>query len=111
MLGGYSQGAMVASELAFRTDVRIDGLVLLSGTLVDETSWEHEFHTRRGTPVFISHGRSDPILPFEVADRFRSKLEAAGVRVTWVPFDGGHEIPAMVVNELNKFIASLRLAN
>lgn len=94
LLGGYSQGAMVASEVAFRTDLRIDGLVLLSGALVDETSWERQFHTRRGTPIFLSHGRSDPILPFEVADRFRSKLEAAGVRVTWVPFDGGHEIPA-----------------
>ena len=111
MLGGYSQGAMVASEVAFQSDLEIAGLVLLSGTLVDEGSWERQFHTRRGTPVFLSHGRSDPVLPFEVADRFRSKLEAAGVRVTWVPFDGGHEIPATVVSELNKFIASLRLAN
>ena len=111
MLGGYSQGAMVASEVAFQTDLEIAGLVLLSGTLVDEGSWERQFHTRRGTPMFLSHGRSDPVLPFEVADRFRSKLEAAGVRVTWVPFEGGHEIPASVVSELNKFIASLRLTN
>ena len=73
MLGGYSQGAMVASEVAFQTDLEIAGLVLLSGTLVDEAAWERQFHTRRGAPVFLSHGRSDPVLPFEVADRFRSK--------------------------------------
>jgi phospholipase/carboxylesterase len=111
ILGGFSQGAMVASEVAFRTDLRLDALVLLSGTLVDEASWEREFHKRRRTPVFLSHGRSDPVLPFEVAERFRSKLDAAGVRVTWVPFDGGHEMPATVINRLNEFIAALRLTN
>lgn len=109
ILGGFSQGAMVASEVAFRTDLPLDALVLLSGTLVDEASWEREFHKRRGMPVFLSHGLSDPILSFEVAERFRSKLEAAGVRVTWVPFDGGHEMPAAVINRLNEFIAALRL--
>ena len=107
LLGGYSQGAMVASEVAFRTDARIDALILLSGTLVDEASWEREFASRRALPVFMSHGRADPILPFAIADRFRVKLAAAGVRVTWVPFDGGHEIPAAVVGRLNQFLAEL----
>jgi phospholipase/carboxylesterase len=106
-LGGYSQGAMVASELAFRTDTRVDALILLSGTLVDEASWEREFAKRRELPVFMSHGRSDPVLPFDIADRFRSKLQAAGLRVTWVPFDGGHEIPSVVVQRLNDFLAKL----
>jgi phospholipase/carboxylesterase len=110
VLGGYSQGAMVASEVAFRSDVELRALVLLSGTLVDEASWERHFDRRRGTPVFLSHGRADRTLPFAAAERFRSKLEAAGVKVTWVPFDGGHEIPAMVVIELNRFIDGLQLA-
>ena len=44
------------------------------------------------------------------AERFRSKLDAAGVKVTWSPFDGGHEIPATVVIALNKFIEGLPLA-
>lgn len=107
LLGGYSQGAMVASEVAFRTNAPVDALVLLSGTTVDEASWEREFSSRRGLPVFMSHGRSDQVLPFDIADRYRSKLEAAGVRVTWIPFDGGHEIPAVVVQRLNEFIEKL----
>jgi phospholipase/carboxylesterase len=107
LLGGYSQGAMVASEVTFRTNARLDALILLSGTLVDEASWEREFPRRRGLPVFVSHGRSDAVLPFDIADRFQSKLRAAGLRVTWVPFDGGHEIPALAVQRLNEFIAEL----
>ena len=101
---------MVASEVAFRSDVELRALVLLSGTPVDEASWERHFDRRRGTPVFMSHGRADGTLPFAVAERFRSKLEAAGVKVTWCPFDGGHEIPATVVIALNRFIDGLQLA-
>ena len=110
VLGGYSQGAMVASEVAFRSDVELRALVLLSGTPVDEASWARHFDRRRGTPVFLSHGRADRTLPFAAAERFRSKLEAAGVKVMWCPFDGGHEIPATVVIELNRFIDGLLLA-
>jgi phospholipase/carboxylesterase len=100
---------MVASEVAFRSRVPLAGLVILSGTLVDEHSWESRFGDRRGLPVFLAHGRQDRTLPFDAADRFRQKLGAAGLQVTWCPFDGGHEIPATVVIALNDFLARLQV--
>ncbi|HEX9365864.1 MAG TPA: alpha/beta fold hydrolase [Vicinamibacterales bacterium] len=109
VLGGYSQGAMVASEVAFGSRVPLSALVILSGALVDERSWESQFNERRGLPVFLAHGRRDRTLPFDAADRFRQKLEAAGLQVTWCPFDGGHDIPAAVVIALNDFLDRLHL--
>jgi phospholipase/carboxylesterase len=109
ILGGYSQGAMVAAEVAFESDERLAGLVLLSGTFVDELRWRERLSRRRGLPVFISHGRDDRTLPFAVAERLRDTLVAAGAEVTWCPFDGGHEVPAVVVAELNDFIKRLTL--
>ena len=38
---------------------------------------------------------------------FATELEEAGMNVKWVPFDGGHEIPAMVVVALNHFLGDL----
>jgi phospholipase/carboxylesterase len=90
--------------------VRLAALVVLSGTLVDEPSWENHFRQRRGLPVFVSHGRRDTVLSFEIADRFRQKLEAAGLQVTWCPFEAGHEIPAVVVVALNEFIERLQVS-
>jgi phospholipase/carboxylesterase len=107
ILGGFSQGAMVAGQVAFMSDQQIAALVMLSGTIVDESSWEKQFSRRRGLPVFLSHGRKDTMLPFTVADRLHSKLVAAGLDVTWHPFDGGHETPEEVVIELNRFIEHL----
>jgi phospholipase/carboxylesterase len=105
VLGGFSQGAMVASDLAFTTDDDVAALVLLSGTPVDEATWRRGFARRRGLRVFISHGRADQILPFAAAERFQRELADAGLAVTWVPFDGGHEIPGQVVAALNAFLA------
>jgi phospholipase/carboxylesterase len=104
VLGGFSQGAMVAAEIAFTSDQPLAALVLLSGTAVDESKWERGLARRRGLPVFISHGRRDDILSFAIAERLRTKLAAAGMRVTWAPFDGGHEIPEATVVSLNSFL-------
>jgi phospholipase/carboxylesterase len=109
ILGGFSQGAMVAAEITFRSDEPLTALVLLSGSTVDEAGWQQGLAARRGLPVFVSHGQTDVILPFAVADRFRQNLQRAGLQVTWVPFPGGHEIPAEVVVALNQFLGRLPL--
>ncbi len=83
--------------------------MLIGGTTVNEAAWVERFPGRRSLPIFIAHGRNDGVLPFAIADRFRTKLQAAGMDVTWVPFDGGHEIPASVVEALNAFLAGLPL--
>lgn len=111
VLGGFSQGAMVASEVAFRSHAPLSALVILSGTLVDEASWRRQLDERRGLPVFLAHGRQDSTLPFAAADRLRQELEAAGLQVTWCPFDGGHEVPATVVIALNEFLDRLHLGS
>jgi phospholipase/carboxylesterase len=60
---------------------------------------------RNGLPVFMSHGRTDNILPFDLAERLHADLVAAGLVVMFVPFDGGHEIPEEVVTALGAFLA------
>ena len=107
ILGGFSQGAMVAAQVAFRSDEPLRALVLLSGTLVNKASWKAGFTRRKGLRVFIAHGRADPILSFAVAERMQREMEAAGINVTWFPFDGVHETPAVVITALNQFLERL----
>jgi phospholipase/carboxylesterase len=107
MLGGFSQGGMVAAEVAFRTQQPLEALILLSPTFVDEQRWIEGMSRRKGLPVFISHGRRDDVLPFEASERLQKAMREAGLKVTWVPFDGIHETPASVVTALNKFLAAV----
>jgi len=107
VLGGFSQGAMTSAEIAFHSDQELAGLILLSGTTVDEEGWAEHFAGRRHLPIFIAHGRRDPVLPFERMERFQARLKAFGMNVTWLPFDGDHSIPDEVVAGMSAFIRSI----
>jgi phospholipase/carboxylesterase len=103
LLGGFSQGAMLACDLTLRTERELAGLVLMSATLLAEHEWVPLMPARAGLPVLISHGRADPLLPFELAERLKDLLIAAGLRVTWLPFSGGHGVSDGVVEALGRF--------
>lgn len=107
VLGGFSQGAMTSAEIAFDSDQELAGLILLSGTTVDEEGWAEHFAGRRHLPIFIAHGRRDPVLPFERMERFQARLKAFGLNVTWLPFDGDHSIPDEVVAGMSAFIRNV----
>lgn len=103
VLGGFSQGAMLACDVALRTARPLAGVVLLSGTLVAEDEWSGLVPTRRGLRVFQSHGSANPLLPYVQAEKLRDLLREGGADVTWVPFRGGHEIPAAVLDALGRW--------
>ncbi len=107
VLGGFSQGAMVACQVTFTSDVPLAGLVILSGTPVDRAGWRAGMAARKGLPVFMAHGQNDDILPFDLAEELRAELASAGLPVTFVAFEGGHAIPAEVVVALGTFLQKL----
>jgi phospholipase/carboxylesterase len=105
VLGGFSQGAMLSLDVALRTAHPLAGLVLLSGTHIAADEWAPRFESRRGLPVFMSHGQDDPILRFSIAEGLRDTLAANGLPVEWVAFRGGHGIHPAVLSKLGAFLA------
>lgn len=104
VLGGFSQGAMLACDVALRTDRPFAGLVQLSGTLLCRHEWAPLMSKRKGLPVFQSHGTHDEILPFVMAERLRDEFMQAGLPVEWLGFTGGHEISEPVLSGLGTFL-------
>jgi phospholipase/carboxylesterase len=104
VLGGFSQGAMLACDVALRTEIPLAGLVLWSGTLIAQDDWTRTGARRRGLRAVVSHGQGDSILPFAAAERLRDFLTETGLAVNWVPFRGGHEIPPSALNAAGAMI-------
>ena len=104
VLGGFSQGAMLACDIVLHTERPFAGLVMLSGTLIAQEEWERRIPGRKGLPVFQSHGTQDPLLAFPTAEHLRDLLLKAGIPVDWHPFRGGHEIPHPVLEALRSFL-------
>jgi phospholipase/carboxylesterase len=107
IVGGFSQGGMLALDLVLRGGRRPAGLVLLSASRLALPLWEPQRARLDGLPVYLSHGRQDPDLSFQAGEALRDFVAAGGARLEWLPFDGGHEIPLIVWRGLRKFLAGL----
>ena len=97
VLGGFSQGAMLSLDVALHRKIKPAALLLMSGTLLAESEWVPRMASLAGFPIVQSHGRTDMLLPFDIAEVLRDRLREAGALVEWVPFVGGHEIPRAVL--------------
>jgi phospholipase/carboxylesterase len=90
---GFSQGGVMAYELALRDPGRFAGLAALSSwfpvPLAEDLPKlpEHD-----GLPVLIVHGTRDAMLEIERARESRELLRPFGVALTYREFDMGHEI-------------------
>jgi phospholipase/carboxylesterase len=104
VLGGFSQGAMLALDVALHSAAPPGGLILMSGTMIAASEWLPRMPSLAGLPVVMSHGRQDGLLPFSVAEVLRDRLTEAGARVDWQPFSGGHEIPRTVLAAAGKLL-------
>jgi phospholipase/carboxylesterase len=104
VIGGFSQGAMLACDTLLHTDYPFAGLVQMSGNLLAQPLWGPLMPKRSSLPVFQSHGTLDEILPYVGAERLRDALGRAGLAVEWHGFYGGHEIPESVLRALGLFL-------
>jgi phospholipase/carboxylesterase len=106
VVGGFSQGAMVTTELALYGGRRFAGLAVMSGTLLCRDRWAEHGERIRDLDIVQSHGRSDPILPFANAELLRDLFVTAGARVAFHPFAGQHAIPPVALAGLEKLLAT-----
>jgi phospholipase/carboxylesterase len=104
IVGGFSQGAMLTTEMALSSEVPFAGLVILSGTLLSQDRWAAAAKARGSSlHVLMSHGRRDPLLRFVDAEALRALFERGGASVEWVEHGGQHEIPPLVLDRLGAF--------
>jgi phospholipase/carboxylesterase len=54
--------------------------------------WEPDLAGRQGLPVFIAHGRNDPIIDISFARNARTLLEGGGLAVSYHESDVAHQI-------------------
>jgi phospholipase/carboxylesterase len=107
IVGGFSQGGMLACDTVLCARLPVSGLVMLSSSRIAFTEWRDNRQVLSGLPAFVSHGERDVDLAFSAGQALRDFLVDAGAQVTWQSFDGGHEIPLTVWRALRKFLAEL----
>ena len=107
VLGGFSQGGMLATDLALHWEHRPAALVALSAVPVTANTWRKLAPRRAGLPVILSHGREDMVLPYSGGEALRELLSSAGLAVEFIPFDGPHTVHPDALDRVAQLLGSL----
>ncbi len=108
VLGGFSQGAMLAMNASLRGDFAAPSLLFqFSSNLICKPQWESELSKLKRTRVFQSHGTFDPILPFSGAQALHELLRRGEIAADFHSFPGPHTIDAESITITGQMLASL----
>lgn len=108
VLLGYSQGAVMTLMAGLRAPQRLAGLVVLSGYLPLSITTEAEASAaNRDVPIFMAHGRQDPVVQLQRAESSRDKLLRLGYDIAWHDYPMGHEVCPREMQDLNGWLSVL----
>jgi len=110
VLAGFSQGGAVTLAAGLRSAEPLGGLVALS-------TYVPSAHKARGElaagasrqPVFMAHGRQDPVVPFQAGQQSATLLRELGFDVDWHAYPMPHSVCAEEIRDLGDWLA-LRFA-
>lgn len=92
-LAGFSQGGAIALHTALRQTAPLGGVLALSAYLPLADSVPNEMQTStRATPIFMAHGRSDPVIPYALGVASRDALLEFGYAVEWHEYAMPHSV-------------------
>ncbi|KAK6537074.1 hypothetical protein TWF281_001275 [Arthrobotrys megalospora] len=111
ILGGFSQGGVMSLLTGLTSEISLGGIVALSSYLPMRDQVPSMItEANRKTPIFMGHGKEDPVVQHAWGVMSRDLLLKQKCEVTWHEYDGlGHSVDPDEINALEKWIAG-RLA-
>ncbi len=105
VLGGFSMGAVMSYAMGLGADrPSVAGILAFSGFIPTVEGWEAALADHTDTRVFVSHGRNDPVIGIEFAERARELLSEGGLDLTYRESDLGHQIDPAHLREASAWL-------
>ena len=105
VLMGFSQGCAMTLLTGLRHRERLAGLVGLSGYLpLAGTTAAERSDANALTPIFMAHGRDDPMVGIDRAIASRDALQALGCDIEWHDYAMPHSVCMEEIADLNRWL-------
>ncbi len=110
VLAGFSQGCAVTLMTGLRYPHRLAALMALSGYLPMAASLAQERHSANAdVPIFMAHGRQDPMITLPRAAASRDALLQLGYTVNWKDYPMPHSVCAEEIADIRSFLQDVLL--
>jgi phospholipase/carboxylesterase len=106
VLMGFSQGGVMAYDLALGRPERYEALIGLSTWLPDAVlEGLPENDARAELSTLLIHGSQDQMVAIENGQDARTKLQSLGIEAAWGEYEMGHEINQNALRDLIGWLA------
>jgi len=109
-LAGFSQGGAVALYTGLRHREVLGGILALSSYLpLAGTTSAEASGLARNTPIFMAHGRDDPVIPYGLGKASAEELLQRGYTLTWHEYAMPHSVCPEELQDIEQWLVQ-RLA-
>jgi phospholipase/carboxylesterase len=105
ILAGFSQGGAMALHVGLRYPQKLAGIMVLSAYLLfpDRLQSEHSA-ANSATPVFVSHGTHDPVIPIALGEAVHTALQAGHWPVEWRSYPIPHSVSQAEIADIGHWL-------
>ncbi len=108
ILAGFSQGCAMALQTGLRYPEKLGGLICLSGYLpLASMISDERSDSNLPTPIFMAHGRGDPVVQISRAEASRDLLVELGYQVEWHEYLMPHSVCQEEIDDIGAWLRRL----
>jgi len=106
VLAGFSQGCAMTLQTGLRHPEKLAGLMCLSGYLPLAGTIAAEANSaNQATPIFMAHGRQDPVVVMQRAEQSRDLLNTFGYQIEWREYQMQHSVCQEEIEDIGHWLA------
>lgn len=106
---GFSQGAIMAYELAVSAPKKVKGIISLSGRMLDETkTMATDWKQVSKVKIFIAHGHSDNVIKYTDSEKAFAFFKEKNVTdLTFKNYEMPHSISGSELNDIKAWLTKV----
>lgn len=108
ILAGFSQGCAMTLQVGLRYPETLAGLLCLSGYVPLRDVVAKERHSaNQHTPIYMAHGRADPVIALQRAEQSRDLLQELGYKIEWHEYMMQHSVCAEEIDDIGVWLQAV----
>ena len=105
VLAGFSQGGAMALHAGLRYPEPLAGIIALSSYLpLPDTFVKERDLVNQDTPIFMTHGLFDAVVPIMLDQMSKEQLEELGYKIDWFTYPMAHAVVPEEIDDIYHFL-------
>lgn len=108
IVGGFSQGSVIALTIGLTYQTRLAGIIALSGYLpFGDQVMANASQENKSIPIFLAHGTEDTVVPYALGTNTKEILTKNHYSVAWHNYAMPHSVCLQEVRDIGAWLVQI----